>query len=1136
MIHYYIKSLSKKVILPLALVASSLTPALAGNTTLKIQGPEGDKIAFDETKQVELMMQSTGDNVSFVEVNIDLPAGLEYVEGSFAKADIEALKTHQYKVTMTPKGFHVAIYSDNLVSMGDMADFTTIGTFDVKANTKLTGDGNIEVTIVDLTDKDAQQIDYNNIGVNPETSVDEEGAPGDNSLGSATVAIDKSKFPGEWKVYTVADLNADGNLEFNPLFDKKTISVALKNDIAQISGLEFQLILPVGLTLDVESLKENLERKVGQSVGSQIIVNKETGETTNDYKIFYLGGDKPFNLHDGDLLTFDVTADLSLAHTEDFTDIITLNNIILTDIYSVAVKHENLTIKVFNPNEKAKFELTNALDVLEAWAANEPYSRVYDYKKVLDARTNTNAELADRYNKGILGYQENPAEVQGLIDGYKAQIEESAEANEKLYKDGLDKAQALQEQLDAENQPQVINDSRSTNRANAEDRESLFPLEEFIDPALQVAYDAAKDAIDAFGAKVQELYDQQTEVDPAKYDGALLADQDKGDASEIAALQKAAEDAIAAFIAKRNEINENNHNSLLGIVNESLIPALNQVVKYVENLPYDDSGTLTGAYANWENFPEIKEAIDKAQAAIDELLSENGPIEVGYNTIALPYEEGIVPVLDDFVDAFYLIRDVIDIADQAKADNDAAYKDLTAEFLELVSNPENLYGGWDGLDQEALALLPQTYQDAYHAVNEVVKAYYDELQKSNQEGMVAKNLANEDSELNATKAAAEEAIQQFQTVVDNLTDLNALMDQAESDLQEAYDELERITSDYEFMEEGIYTEELIDDILKKIDDASKELVAIDGEVNKAEDWTDLLNEEGEVDAWKERLQKLLDDINNGIDQDIINAEETYIYYHKLGDANMDGVVSTTDYVEIMNYVLMKTEYGEKYGTMPADASEDQKVREKFSQLNVSAEDGDKKINVTDAVALINLLSYGDIHGAAGARAFDISAQVNTKESMTNGVRRIALLLNNSQAMVAGQFDVRLPEGMKLVGAQLATRANGHNLDSNILSDGSVRFAIASTDNTAFEGNEGAVVYIDVEGAGEVQFENIEFVTDNAFGMELELGAQATAINGINADENNEQVYSLSGRMMNTLKKGINIIRRADGKTEKVIKK
>ena len=92
MIHYYIKSLSKKVILPLALVASSLTPALAGNTTLKIQGPEGDKIAFDETKQVELMMQSTGDNVSFVEVNIDLPAGLEYVEGSFAKADIEARK------------------------------------------------------------------------------------------------------------------------------------------------------------------------------------------------------------------------------------------------------------------------------------------------------------------------------------------------------------------------------------------------------------------------------------------------------------------------------------------------------------------------------------------------------------------------------------------------------------------------------------------------------------------------------------------------------------------------------------------------------------------------------------------------------------------------------------------------------------------------------------------------------------------------------------------------------------------------------------------------------------------------------------------------------------------------------------
>jgi hypothetical protein len=114
-----VKGLTKKVALPLALAASAFTPVMA-DTTLKLVGPEGNKIAFDQTKQVAINMTSN-DNVSFVEVNIELPAGLQYVEGSFQKADIEALKGHQYKVSLTPKGFHVAIYSDNLDSMGEPA-------------------------------------------------------------------------------------------------------------------------------------------------------------------------------------------------------------------------------------------------------------------------------------------------------------------------------------------------------------------------------------------------------------------------------------------------------------------------------------------------------------------------------------------------------------------------------------------------------------------------------------------------------------------------------------------------------------------------------------------------------------------------------------------------------------------------------------------------------------------------------------------------------------------------------------------------------------------------------------------------------------------------------------------------------
>ena len=245
---------------------------------------------------------------------------------------------------------------------------------------------------------------------------------------------------------------------------------------------------------------------------------------------------------------------------------------------------------------------------------------------------------------------------------------------------------------------------------------------------------------------------------------------------------------------------------------------------------------------------------------------------------------------------------------------------------------------------------------------------------------------------------------------------------------------------------------------------------------------------------------------------------------------MDGVVSVTDWFEIMNYAM-----GRK--PMVSATDEDPLDREKFSQLNVSKEDGDKVINVTDAAAVINLMQKGDIHGGevVGARAMqNESLTMNT--TMVNGVRRIALNLNNSLEYTGAQFDLVLPEGMKFVGANSATRTSRHTVDTNVLADGTVRVMVASQSNRAFEGNEGAVVYIDVEGAGDVQFENIVFATTSAYATEFQLGAgQTTGIASVKAAAEGEQVYSIGGRLMNAVKKGINIIRRADGTTQKVIK-
>jgi len=1152
---YYIKALAngltKKVALPLVFAATALTPALAGNTTLKLVGPADNKIAYDETKPVELKLTSpASDQLSFVEVNVELPAGLTYVEGSFQKADIPALKAHQFKVTQTAKGIHVAIYSDNLAvitALGDMTD-ETIGTFQVKANTALTGEDGIGLNIVDLSDKDANHIDFNDFGIgydDDNNPYELEGGEGDNSLGSGKVTVDKTKFPGEWNVYTVTELNADGQMEFNPVFDKHHITVNLKNDIAQISGLEFRIILPVGITLDVESLKENLERKMGQSLSSQVMIDTETTETTNDYKIFYLGGDKAFKGTDGVLIEFDVQADLTVANdpAKDFTDEIKLENIWLTDVNTVAVQNGDIIIPVFNPNEKAYYKMTNAengtLTVIDNLRETDPYNRVYEYSGVLDARKAAADKMEDYHSAGLLAYNGNEAEVDGLIAAYGEELEADKTRNEQLYADKMQDAQDKQDELDAANQPQIVLDARGMAKVSEPEVLAAEPaegstyyqdqLDDFIDPALAAAYDAAKDAIAAYAQQVQDLYDQKTELDPEHYDGALLTDDDNPETSLVAAAAKAAKDAIDEFVKTRDAINEANKQKFEDLANGDLQQSLDDMVQYVKDLPTYE-GTNKGAFYNEENFPEIITEITKAQEMIQTILSEDGVINNKYSDIALPYEEGIKPVLEAFDQVLDQIQVIKEVADQAAADNLAAYEErYTTILVNVLLDEEFPTPASEKVEQS------DSYQTAKAAFEQAGHEYQDFLDAEMEQGTVAKHA----DAIDEAEQKLFDAYQQFKDAVQNLNDLDALIDEANTQLDNAKGELERILNDYEFMEEGVYTEDKINAIQDKIDQVENAINDLDDEINglTGDDWKKLLNENGEVDDWKDQLNNILDQLNgteeaDGIDQDIDDAEQTYLKYHQLGDANMDGVVSVTDWFEIMDYAMGRIT------PMPADESDDQKVREKFSQLNVSKEDGDKKINVTDAVAVINLMQTGDIHGVevpAGARA-NGTELVSAQTTMVNGVRRIALNLDNVQQYTAAQLDIVLPEGMKLVGATTATRTSRHDIDTNVMADGTVRLALVSKSNRAFEGNSGAVLYIDVEGAGEVQIENIELTTVNAFAAQFAIGeTQTVGIDNAKVAAQGEQVYSIGGRLMNAMKKGINIIRRADGSAQKVIK-
>ncbi|UKK57183.1 hypothetical protein [Prevotella communis] len=238
----------------------------------------------------------------------------------------------------------------------------------------------------------------------------------------------------------------------------------------------------------------------------------------------------------------------------------------------------------------------------------------------------------------------------------------------------------------------------------------------------------------------------------------------------------------------------------------------------------------------------------------------------------------------------------------------------------------------------------------------------------------------------------------------------------------------------------------------------------------------------------------------------------------LGDANEDKAVNVLDYQKVLNMILDPT-------AQPAGDSD------LFQNVDINQ---NEVIEVGDLTAIVNYILTHDWNGYAAARAEKMEGESLT---MTQGTNRIAVNLANVTDYTAFQMDLVLPEGMKLVGAQLSDRAGeSHKLYSRTQLDGSIRMVASSVKGETFSGNEGAVLYLEVEGTGTPELLNILFSDANAVTRSFAIGNDATGIDTVSTFESLKQkVYDLGGRVKNGLKKGINIIRRADGTTGKVVK-
>lgn len=270
------------------------------------------------------------------------------------------------------------------------------------------------------------------------------------------------------------------------------------------------------------------------------------------------------------------------------------------------------------------------------------------------------------------------------------------------------------------------------------------------------------------------------------------------------------------------------------------------------------------------------------------------------------------------------------------------------------------------------------------------------------------------------------------------------------------------------------------------------------------------------------ITKNLETICAEIDNILSSAEEEM--YVK-GDVDEDGDINVIDVQKLINLV------GEGYG---AEGKEKE-------TLDVNA-DGD--INVADVTSLINTLTGNTNNGTntrmavrrfmpamSGDNAFRVEEVVGE-----NGMRRFAVVLSNEVAFAAGQLDIVLPDYAKVAGVSLGERANG--LEAYTFENfGSTRIVMTSLDNSLISGNNGCVLFIDVEGNAELEVENVIFsdINGNAYTLG---GNGTTGVDGIYDSIKNgvKAIYNAAGQKLKGMTKGVNIIRNADGSVSKKIGK
>jgi hypothetical protein len=692
------------------------------------------------------------------------------------------------------------------------------------------------------------------------------------------------------------------------------------------------------------------------------------------------------------------------------------------------------------------------------------------------------------------------------LDIYKAEIEAVEDAI-----DGLNTA------------IETVNGKAAANNQAAEDVVVDFALPTNV---------AADDTPETFTNAVKDL---ENAVKAAEEAGTQAKDDIYAD--EIQAVK----DAQAAVIAKGDA-----NNALVDDATDSY-NAYDYKNDIEEGLAIEYGVVPEEVYNSVRNNDEVTTAVKAYEDAYQELLDKQLDAEVAGTQAK---DDIYKAELEKFYEAQKALSDIIKEKVGVAADNETeAQEQLDKDFQKVFTDPENSTFD-DVKESNNIPALTQAWEDAKTALEDAIAKAKEDGILGNTPNPLASAIQNVIDAREALEKAIEEAINAADELADIITDGMA-------------DDYTALIGDPD--EIGELGKAKVANPMAVTNDIGKLPTTPAQYVDLINELTDLIYGEdalaskvmavqqaflkGEITL--DQLRTFIDNTLPQAEQDVIkDAAEIIINYLKTvqrGDVGGDGRWTTNDYA-LLRKVILSEEYptavaigenGEFNKELIEFDEEGNPLTESIYEFYRMDINQDGTINVGDGQAALNYTFYGNLLGDVPADARTSNGGNESLVASMNG-NQIAIALNNSRQYSAFQMDVVLSEGMAIDSQSLAARNAGFSIETAQLANGATRILVMANEaGQAFDGNDGEVLFINVKGQGTVEFENVIFATINANTTTFQLNAVsggATGINGVDALAEGEQVYSIGGRLMNTLKKGVNIIRRNDGTTQKVIKK